>query len=61
MMLGLNGQPSDRDTFAYFLALQIGCQVGDLDRMPLSELTDWRAYFTVKHSIEAMQRKAAIG
>lgn len=53
MMLGLHGRPTRTyDVFAYYLATQLGCTVGDIEQMPHPEYLGWVAYYTAKNAIE---------
>lgn len=44
-MLSLNGREADVDTFAFFLARELGKTVGELQDMPTSEYVGWQAYY----------------
>ncbi len=39
--------------FSYFLGEKLGMTVGEVEDMPFVEYDRWRAFYTVKHALEA--------
>lgn len=56
MMLSLVGEPSDVNAFDFYLALKLGCQVGDLDRMSHAEYVGWQAYLEATTAMANMKQ-----
>lgn len=55
MMLSLVGEPSDIDSFDFYLAEKLGCFVADLDRMSNAEYTAWAAYYEATSAMKNMK------
>lgn len=53
--MALNGMPSEQDTFAFFLAKELGKTVGELDVMSHAEYVRWQAYYEAKGASENMR------
>lgn len=56
-MLGLNGREADVDTFAFFLARELGKTVGELDSMPATEYVSWQAYYEATGAMRDMRAR----
>lgn len=55
MMLSLVGEPSDIDSFDFYLAEKLGCFVADLDRMSNAEYQSWAAYYEATSAMKNMK------
>lgn len=52
MILGLHKRESEEDVFLFYLASQLGKSLSEVEEMPYSEITRWRAYYTAKSALE---------
>jgi hypothetical protein len=52
MFLSMHGQPSDVDSFEFFLAEKLGKTLTEVREMPNTEYVGWCAYFEVRAEME---------
>lgn len=56
-MLGLHGREADVDTFAFFLAKELGKTVSELQSMPCDEYVGWQAYYEATGAMQDVRSR----